>query len=186
MDSSFRILTGLSQYPVFKVQAQRRITLSVACPAVNPLGPGSPAHFGSYPARSRLRETQERLRFSQRRSVGRRATIVAMAPAYPIDSLYRPFIKLGPRVERCSVAKRLAYVTTGSYPAQDILTSFVVSSDTHLDGTDKQQVSAPQLPGSVRAASPFTRRCPVCDLPAARAVTPTPLRSCVADLSQRA
>ena len=41
VDSSYRILTCLSQYPVFKVQTQRRITLSVVCPAVNPLLPSS-------------------------------------------------------------------------------------------------------------------------------------------------
>jgi hypothetical protein len=161
-----RILTGLSQYPVFKVQAQRRITLSVDDPAVNPLRLGPSAHRVG-PCSTGSSETRKRLRCSQRRSVGRMAAIMAMAPAYPIDSLYRPFIKLGPRVERCSVTKRLAYVTTGSDPAQEILECFVVTSDTHPDGCDKQQVNGPPFPGSVRLGRLSTRS-PCCQPPAPR------------------
>ena len=62
--------------------------------------------------------------------------------------MYWPFIKWDPVVGRYAFAKRLAYVTTGSSPAQEAISSFVVHFDTHLVPPDK-----PQLRGRARGAT---------------------------------
>jgi len=82
-----RILTGLSQYPVFKVQAQRGDTLLARSPAVNQLLPPISQVVSRCPDRPMKNAPNLRLEASARRWLGRH-----MRPqfAYPIILVARP------------------------------------------------------------------------------------------------
>ena len=119
----FRILTGLSQYPVFKVQAQRRITLSVVRAAVNPLLPG-PSVPISGPARAVPRRRRMPPLFAEA-SGKSHGDHRKMAPALPDRLLELAVYQAGTPFPEGTRHKRPAYVTTGSDPMQEPCPSLV-------------------------------------------------------------
>jgi len=133
VDSSLRILTGLSQYPVFKVQTQRRITLSVVYPAVKPLVRG-PSVTIAGPARSvpRRRRTPPLLA----EALGRpHSDHRKMARALSDRILELAVYQAGTPFPEGTRPKRPAYVTTGSVPTQGIsllLWFFLIPTRRHL------------------------------------------------------
>ena len=76
-----RILTGLSQYPVFKVQAQRGDTLLARTPAVNQLPPQISQAVSRCPRRPMKNAPNHRLEASAWHWIGQR---VRPQLAYPI------------------------------------------------------------------------------------------------------